>query len=55
MQDRLEYAVRHAVVELIMVLIYCVIYLIVAAVRRVFDVLPWCRGAPVGGTALSKG
>jgi len=39
MQDRFEYAVKHAVVGLIMVLIYCVIYLIVAAVKWVFEIL----------------
>ena len=39
MQDRFEYAIRHTVVDLIMVLIYCVIYVIIACVRWAFEVL----------------
>ncbi len=39
MQDRFEYAIRHAVVGLIMVLIYCVIYVIIGCVKWVFEVL----------------
>ncbi len=39
MSDKFDYAARHAVVGLIMVLIYCVIYVIIAAVKWVFELI----------------